>query len=353
MDRFALASGDDFYGLKSARDAVGEGRTKSQSAHLDTGYFKNHKLLPAGLDHERQRNFIAGENRSDASDPGIDGVLRNPGHGMGTLSILAGGRLEGMVRVPIGGTQTDINSGDFYGGAPAARIVPMRIANSVVHFSTLTVAEAIAEARRLEVDVISMSMGGLPSAAWADAVNAAYEAGIVIVCAAVNNFGGFPTLFDCLSGPFPSRHCCVRRHGERRAVFQSAALRHAGLRRAPQQDVDSDGRLHAQHPVGALGYAQTRSIWTGQGPRRQPRRSLLRPHCGWRSTRFNYSEADGCASPAVRKALFQSAFKSGLREHAAQSMISWGRASLLLERRLMCSRLGVGTAILALASGHR
>ena len=29
-----------------------------------------------------------------------------------------------------------------------------------------------------------MSMGGLPSSAWADAVNAAYDAGIVIVCAA-------------------------------------------------------------------------------------------------------------------------------------------------------------------------
>lgn len=33
----------------------------------------------------------------------------------------------------------------------------------------------------------------IASAAWADAVNAAYEAGIVLVCAAGNNFDGWPT----------------------------------------------------------------------------------------------------------------------------------------------------------------
>jgi subtilisin family serine protease len=38
-----------------------------------------------------------------------------------------------------------------------------------------------------------MSMGGAPSKAWADAVNAAYEAGITIVTAAGNNFNGLPT----------------------------------------------------------------------------------------------------------------------------------------------------------------
>ena len=42
-----------------------------------------------------------------------------------------------------------------------------------------------------------MSMGGVASAAWADAVNKAYEAGIVYVAAAGNNisagFFGFPT----------------------------------------------------------------------------------------------------------------------------------------------------------------
>ena len=53
-------------------------------------------------------------------------------------------------------------------------------------------AQGLDYARSIGADVVSMSMGGLPSGAWADAVNAAYEAGIVVVCAAGNNFGGAP-----------------------------------------------------------------------------------------------------------------------------------------------------------------
>ena len=40
-----------------------------------------------------------------------------------------------------------------------------------------------------------MSMGGLASQAWADAVNALYERGIFIVTAAGNNFGNLPTRY--------------------------------------------------------------------------------------------------------------------------------------------------------------
>ncbi len=193
VDRFAWHLDEDFSRLKAAREAVARSRREVTIAHLDTGYDEGHRLLPEKLDRARQRNFVLGENSDDARDHGVEGFLKNPGHGMGTLGILAGGRLQGMVPVPINGKSTDINSGDFLGGAPRATIIPMRIANSVVHFSTSSVAEAIEAARQLKVDVISMSMGGLPSAAWADAVNAAYEAGIVIVCAAGNNFGGLPT----------------------------------------------------------------------------------------------------------------------------------------------------------------
>src|SRR5690606_13358416 len=45
----------------------------------------------------------------------------------------------------------------------------------------------------IPVQVVSLSMGGAPSASWASAVNAAYDAGITIVSAAGNNFNGFPT----------------------------------------------------------------------------------------------------------------------------------------------------------------
>src|SRR5262249_53903950 len=84
-----------------------------------------------------------------------------------------------------------------------ARIVPVRIGNSVVQVTTSSVAQGINYAAELcaaeetRVHVMSMSMGGVASAAWADAVNKAYDAGIVYVAAAGNNFSavifGFPT----------------------------------------------------------------------------------------------------------------------------------------------------------------
>ena len=92
---------------------------------------------------------------------------------------------------------------DFLGGAPEAEIVPLRVGTSVVQFQTSSVAAAINYATELgrdgstAVHVLSMSMGGVASQAWADAVNKAYEGGLVFVAAAGNNFSaglfGLPT----------------------------------------------------------------------------------------------------------------------------------------------------------------
>ena len=126
------------------------------------------------------------EGGTDATDQTpTGGVLLNRGHGTGTLGILAGGYHPDLLAVPA-------NFGPI-GGAPFATVVPVRVANSVVHFGTSAVARGIDYAREIGADVLSMSMGGLPSDAWADAVNAAYEAGVVLVCAAGNSFAGLPT----------------------------------------------------------------------------------------------------------------------------------------------------------------
>src|SRR5690606_18297700 len=71
-------------------------------------------------------------------------------------------------------------------------------APSVVLIKTSAFAEALNYLTALSktgypIHVVSMSMGGAPSKAWADAVNAAYEAGITIVTAAGNHFNGLPT----------------------------------------------------------------------------------------------------------------------------------------------------------------
>jgi hypothetical protein len=146
-------------------------------AHIDTGYDPRHQTLPAGLRTDLQRSFIQGEKPDSAVDT-TKGPLTNPGHGTGTLSILAG---KGM------------------GAAPGVEVVPIRVADRVVLFRNSAVARAFDYVHRLcdnpvtFVHAITMSMGGVASQAWADAINALYERGVFIACAAGNNFGNLPT----------------------------------------------------------------------------------------------------------------------------------------------------------------
>lgn len=152
-------------------------------AHLDTGYDPQHQSLPLGLERELQRNYVDEERPNDATDRAT-GLFNNRGHGTGTLSILAGS--------PTDNVRTS-------GAAPFAKVVPIRVANHVEIFYNSAVARAFNYVHELcrnpatEVHVVTMSMGGLASQAWADAVNALYEAGVVVVSAAGNNFGNFPT----------------------------------------------------------------------------------------------------------------------------------------------------------------
>jgi subtilisin family serine protease len=57
-----------------------------------------------------------------------------------------------------------------------------------VRFTTGTEVQDIGYAIRNNANVLSMSMGGLPSNALADAVNLGYEKGLVMVTAAGNNY---------------------------------------------------------------------------------------------------------------------------------------------------------------------
>ena len=181
---------DDYSQLRAAREAAGSAQSTIKIVHLDTGYDPKHKARPEFVATNEERNFVDTDRPNSAEDmTPTSGVLLNRGHGTGTIGILAGPKVTG-VRLTQDGKSLD---GETLGGAPMTSIVPVRIANSVVHFGTSTVAQGIDYAVSIGADVVSMSMGGLPSQAWADAVNKAYEAGIVVVCAAGNNFGGLPT----------------------------------------------------------------------------------------------------------------------------------------------------------------
>ena len=195
--RFAWHLDGDKSELRTARERAGappaSGRIRI--AHLDTGYDPAHSARPLHIALER--NFVTGQGEHDAHDPSHSGILKNPGHGTGTLGILAGGLYA-----------LDAHGYSFHaplGGAPECEVVPVRVAESVVQIMTSGIAKGFEYAVQLcgneatRVHVLSMSMGGVASKAWADAVNRAYDHGIVVVTAAGNNFSarlfGAPTRF--------------------------------------------------------------------------------------------------------------------------------------------------------------
>ena len=149
---------------------------------LDTGYDPEHSSLPAHLLTDLQKNFADADNPNDATDPNRKFPGNQPGHGTATLALLAGRHV----------TISHSGFDDFLGGAPHAEVVPIRIADSVIHFRTSAMADGIAYAALKQCKVLSISMGGIPSRAWARAVNEAYEAGMAIFAAAGNRFGRSP-----------------------------------------------------------------------------------------------------------------------------------------------------------------
>ncbi|HSK79075.1 MAG TPA: S8 family serine peptidase [Thermoanaerobaculia bacterium] len=179
-DVFAWHLGDDFSQLGAARDAVRFTERRTRIAHLDTGFFPTHETVPRNLLRDLGRNFVG---RDDAPGSAVDPDNRrflfdNSGHGAGTLSILAGGEVSAF--------------GTVLGGAPDADVVPVRVADSVVLLRTSALAQAIRYAVEQRCDVITLSMGGLPTRVWAEAVDEAYEAGLCICAASGNHVGELP-----------------------------------------------------------------------------------------------------------------------------------------------------------------
>lgn len=167
----------------SAFPKGGPDLSKIRVAHLDTGYDPKHFSLPLNLDTKLQRNFVDANRENDASDDS-SGLFNNIGHGTGTLSILAG---------------KAIGNAEPVGAIPSVAVIPVRVANRVVLFFNSAIARGLDYVHELNrnpatrIHVVTMSMGGLASQAWADAVNALYVSGVFLVTAAGNNYGNLPT----------------------------------------------------------------------------------------------------------------------------------------------------------------
>ena len=183
-DTFAWHLDEAFSQLGPARDSVQFTDPRTRIAHLDTGYYRAHVTTPEHVVRRLERSFVEGDrDRNSAEDP--DNrllLLDNSGHGTGTIGILAGGR------VPDAG-------GVLLGGAPEAEVLPLRVADRVVLLRTSALAQALRYALEQRCDVVTLSMGGLPSRAWAETIDDAYLGGLCVVAAAGNNANGLPTRY--------------------------------------------------------------------------------------------------------------------------------------------------------------
>ncbi len=177
---FGWHLGPDYTQLQWARSAVDFQDPRTRIAHIDTGFDRSHVAKPERIVLEH--SFVEGDpDPNKAESRAALGLLpENLDHGTGTIGILAGAGV-------------DFLSGDFLGGAPGADVVTLRIADSVILFRTSALAQALQFAIDNRCDVVTLSMGGLPSRAWGELVNKAYEMGICICAAAGNNVMGLPS----------------------------------------------------------------------------------------------------------------------------------------------------------------
>lgn len=160
---------------KAAKRVMDKPGARVRIGHVDTGYLKNHIGLPKNLLVAQAHSFVSGEKENqaiDAPDSGMDG------HGTGTMGLLAGNN------IPLGATFNEFEG--WIGGAPMAEVVPIRISDSVIIWNSSAFCDAIDYAVQQGCEVITMSMAGKPSPRMAEAVNRAYEEGVVIVSAASN-----------------------------------------------------------------------------------------------------------------------------------------------------------------------
>ena len=201
--------------------------------HPDTGYtqhIENWSNNPAERRLLPQFGWDFWKNDADATDD-LDsslgsifsaGFIGNPGHGTGTSSIIFSD--EGPRNKP-----------QYVSGvAPRARLIPFRVAPTVVIWDRARLADAIIRATDAGCHVLSISMGGLPLDYLERALHYAVSNGVIVCCAAGNIFGAN----DVLHGVVWPAH-----YPEALAVAASNANDQpwSGSSRGPEVDISAPG----------------------------------------------------------------------------------------------------------------
>jgi thermitase len=156
--------------------------------HPDTGYTPHPEIAGPRLRIGDGYDFE--DDDPNPRDPLAGGLLRHPGHGTSTSSVIISAK-----GLPPGSAGPEFVSGS----APGASLIPIRTTKSVVLLSMSRLTHAIYYAVEQGAHVISISLGGPFS--WGAIHNAVREAeaqGVIVLCAAGNEvrFVIFPAAFD-------------------------------------------------------------------------------------------------------------------------------------------------------------
>jgi len=149
------------------------GKTTIKIAQIDTGFTHHPKIdtmnKDDGYDYMDSDDYAFDENS-------ITFPLKQPGHGTRTASALIGGPTQ---------LAKDFNFGVF----PYVNYVPFRVFDSVIILRPKIaehVANVVMQAIKEKYDIAVMSMGGYGRSVWRVAAKAAYDNGLIWVCAAGN-----------------------------------------------------------------------------------------------------------------------------------------------------------------------
>jgi hypothetical protein len=150
-------------------------------AHPDTGWQRHPEV-----DHHRNGGRVRPDLGYDFVDDDDD-----PGAERGDDNLLPGGPNHGTatagVIVSAPGKQSQAYEEFVVGVAPDAELIPLRVGNSVVHFSMSRVRRAIDYAVAHEFHVISMSLGGpFSNRRLRAAIRRAKEQGVILIAASGN-----------------------------------------------------------------------------------------------------------------------------------------------------------------------
>ena len=255
--------------------------------------------------------------------------IRNRGHGTATLALLAGNRLDGTSPHWPGFT-------DFLGGAPLAQVIPIRIADWVVRFSVGSMVQGFDHARRSGAHVLSMSMGGVSSAALVDAINLAYDAGMVLVTAAGNNFAGRPMPRTIV---FPARYrrvlaaCGVMADGRAYAGLEAGTMQ--GSYGPPSKMPTAIGAYTPNVPWAQIDCGKVVDMDGAGTSSATPQ--IAAAAALWLAEHFDAVNAypePWMRVEAVRRALFATAAKSTPRMDAAKTFETIGQGVLKADAAL-------------------